>query len=120
MIKIIFVDDEKNLLDGLKRMLRKKKDEWDMVFVMSGQAVLDLLEKNKYHMVVSDYKMPGMDGLELLQMIKEKYPETNRIILSGQSETEVYDKAKEFADAYIPKPCSPEILISVIEKTANP
>ncbi len=114
MLKILFVDDEANLLDGLRRMLRKKKDEWDMTFAESGKEALELINKERYDIIVSDYKMPEMDGLELLARVKDIAPETKRIILSGQSETEIFNKAKEVAHTYIPKPCDSEELISAI------
>ncbi len=116
MIKILFVDDESNLLDGLKRMLRRKRDVWDMDFVKSGPDALKQMEKNYYRIVVSDYKMPEMDGLELLRQVKERYKDSRRIILSGQSESEVFHRAKEVAHAYVTKPCDPEELILVIEQ----
>ncbi len=115
MIKIIFVDDESNLLDGLKRLLRKKKDEWDMSFVRSGQDALQCLDKEKYDIIVTDYKMPGMDGLKLLELAKSRHKEIRRVILSGQSESEIFVKAKEIADAYVSKPCNSDELISAIE-----
>ena len=117
MIKIIFVDDENNLLDALKRTLfRKKKDVWDMIFLNNGQQALEELKIKKYDIIVADYKMPGMDGLELLSQIKEKYKDMKRIILTGQSEQEIFNKAKEVAHAYLSKPCNPDELILTIEQ----
>jgi len=114
--RIIFVDDEINLLDGLRRMLRKKKDEWDMIFVESGKEALEKMEDINFNILVTDFKMPGMDGIELMQRVKEKYPDIRRIILTGQSKSEIFNKAKEAAHAYIPKPCNSNELISIIEK----
>ncbi|MFH0974475.1 MAG: response regulator [Spirochaetota bacterium] len=119
MIRILFVDDENNLLEGLKRMLRKKKDEWEMEFANSGASALELLEKGKFNIIVTDYKMPGMDGLELLARVKEKFGETKRIILSGQSEAEIFNRSKEVAQFYLAKPCDPEQIISVIEQCSK-
>ncbi|MBN2041907.1 MAG: response regulator [Spirochaetes bacterium] len=119
MVKILFVDDDENLLNALKRMLRKKIKEWNMAFVLSAQEALNHLENDRCQVVVSDYKMPGMNGLDLFVKIKEKYPEIKRIILSGQSEAEIFDKAKEIAHEYITKPCSPDELVSIIEKAAK-
>jgi DNA-binding NtrC family response regulator len=120
MIKIIFVDDENNLLDALKRtLLRNKKDVWDMIFLNSGQQVLEELKIKKYDIIIADYKMPGMDGLELLLQIKDKYKEMKRIILTGQSEQEIFNKAKEVAHVYLSKPCNPDDLVSAIEKSSQ-
>jgi YesN/AraC family two-component response regulator len=113
--KVLFVDDEENLLDGLKRNFRKKKDEWEMVFLSDGRKALDYLEKNRIDIIITDYKMTGMNGLELLANVKEKHPEIKRVILSGQSETEIFDKARELAHKYLAKPCNPDELIKFID-----
>ena len=115
MKKILFVDDEVNLLDGLKRIFRKKKDEWEMTFLADGRKALDYMEKNSMDIIITDYKMPGMNGLELLAIVKEKHPEIKRVILSGQSEAEIFDKALQLAHKYLSKPCDPEELIKFID-----
>lgn len=115
--RIIFVDDESNLLQGLKRMLRKKHDDWDMIFVDNGDQALRELDKNRYDIIVTDYKMPGMDGLELLERVKGSHPEIKRLLLTGQSECEVFERAKEVVHRYISKPCNADELISSIENS---
>jgi len=114
--RILFVDDEPKILQGLQRSLRPMKDEWDMDFISSSIEALEEVKKNKYDVVVSDYKMPKMDGIELLTLVKNENPEIKRILLSGQSEDEVFDKAEKIADKYIAKPCSTEELMSIINK----
>lgn len=114
-IRILFVDDEPNVLASLRRMLRTKKDSWDMHFVESGQAALDLLETSEVDVIVSDVKMPGIDGPELFNRVKDAYPGTIRLALSGQVDlTEVIRSAKA-VHQYISKPCSAEMLINKIE-----
>ncbi len=114
--RIIFVDDDRNLLDGLKRSFRKKKEEWDVVFYDEPSGALLDFDNNSVDLIVTDYKMPGMDGLELLENIKNRFPETVRILLSGQSECEIFNRAKELNHMYIEKPCSNEDLLAAIEK----
>ena len=116
MKKIIFVDDEINLLQGLKRSLRSKMDEWDMLFLESGSETLDVLKKERYDIIVTDYRMPEMNGIELLEKVKEKYPDMIRILLTGQSESEIFERAKDLVNLYLAKPCSADNLISNIEK----
>ncbi|MDY6967571.1 MAG: response regulator [Spirochaetota bacterium] len=116
MKKIIFVDDEINLLQGLKRSLRSKKGEWDMLFLESGKETLEVLKRSRYDIIVSDYRMPDINGIELLKVIKEKYPYMIRILLTGQSEAEIFEKAKDLVNVYLPKPCSAHDLILNIEK----
>ncbi len=117
MITIIFVDDEKNLLDSLKRTLRPHSKEWNMRFLESGDEALKYISGNSCDIVVSDYKMPGMDGLELLSKIKEKYPQIKRILLTGQSDTEIFNRAKDIVDKYVSKPCRQEELIAALKGT---
>ena len=66
MMRVIFVDDEPNILSGLRRLLRPLRDEWDMIFVETGQQALDSLAEAPCDIIVSDMKMPGMDGAQLL------------------------------------------------------
>ena len=82
MKRILFVDDEQQILDGLKDLLRKQRKQWDMVFALGGEAALAELDRGPFDVVVSDMRMPGIDGAALLQKIKEQYPTTARIILS--------------------------------------
>ena len=115
MKRIIFVDDDENLLDGLKRNFRKKKDEWEMIFLNDGRKALDYLENNRIDIIITDYKMSGMNGLELLAQVKEKHPDVRRVILTGQSETEIFEKASELAHKYLSKPCNPDEFIKYID-----
>ncbi|MDY6932838.1 MAG: response regulator [Spirochaetota bacterium] len=114
---VLFVDDENNLLNGLQRMLRVKADEWEMEFVDSGDKALENLKKKNYDIIVTDYKMPGMNGLVLLEKVKGNYPKIKRFLLTGQSEMEIFEKAKGVVDVYISKPCNAEELISNIDKS---
>ncbi len=86
MINVLFVDDEPNIFQGLERMLRSVRHEWQMSFARSGAEALVLKEK-KIDVIVSDMKMPGMDGSELLQIVSETH--VVRVILSGFSDKEV-------------------------------
>lgn len=114
--RILFVDDEKNLLDSLKRSLRGFLSKWSMEFASSAKAAMDMLEKEKYDIIVSDYKMPEMNGLELLRIVKEKYPGIRKVLLTGQSDTEIYDISKEIVDAYLSKPCDHDELVSLLNE----
>jgi CheY-like chemotaxis protein len=86
MKRLLFADDESKLLDGLKRSLRPMRDEWDMTFVTSGAEALKALEQAPFDVVISDMRMPGMDGAQLLKEVQQRYPQTVRIVLSGQSD----------------------------------
>lgn len=83
---ILLVDDEENILKSLKRLLRK--DGYEILIANSGQEALDLLEKNRVQVVLSDQRMPNMTGSELLEKVRQLYPETVRMILSGYADFE--------------------------------
>jgi HD-like signal output (HDOD) protein/CheY-like chemotaxis protein len=109
-IRVIFVDDEPRVLEGLKRMLRPKRNEWEMTFVGSGQEALAALRSQPCEVVVTDMRMPGMSGAELLEVVQREYPDTIRLILSGQAETESVMKALGVSHQYLAKPCDADIL----------
>lgn len=116
MISILFVDDEPNILEGLQRMLRNRRHEWQMSFAGSGIDALAILGEKRIDVVVSDMKMPGMDGAELLRTVSERYPHIVRVILSGFSEQEADMKSVGTAHQYLSKPCDPELLKSTIAR----
>ncbi|WP_299770426.1 response regulator [uncultured Pseudoteredinibacter sp.] len=114
---ILFVDDEDNVLSGLRRALHSTRNEWSMSFSSSGAAALEEMSNNSYDVIVSDMRMPNMNGVELLTQVKKLYPETLRIVLSGYSETELILNCINIAHQYLAKPAKPETLKSVINKS---
>jgi len=113
---ILFVDDEKKVLDGLRRMLHGMRNEWEMTFVNSGKEALDTLAQKAIDVIVSDMRMPEMGGAELLTAVKDKYPNVIRFILSGYSDKEMILKTIESTDQFLSKPCDPTKLKSAIDK----
>lgn len=105
--RILFVDDEPNILDGLRRSLRRKKQVWDFDFANSGAEALKLMEQEPYDVIVSDMRMPEMDGAELLSKVMKEYPETIRFILSGHSDKKAIMRALQSTHQYLNKPCDP-------------
>lgn len=115
--KVLFVDDEPNVLDGLRRMLRPMAKEWQMFFEASGKSALELLEKETMDVVVSDMRMPEIDGATLLNEVQRKYPRTIRIVLSGQSDLEAIYRAVGSTHQYICKPCDSEELKNAVARS---
>jgi len=115
-IRVLFVDDEPRVLEGLKRMLRPKRNEWQMTFVGSAQAALEALKAEPCEVVVTDMRMPGMSGAELLEVVQREYPDTIRLILSGQAETESVMKALGVSHQFLSKPCDADILQGTIAR----
>ena len=115
--RILFVDDEPKILEGLQRTLRSMRQEWEMQFAGSGQEALECLSKEPFDVVVSDMRMPGMDGAQLLKEVMRLYPQIARIILSGHSDQEIVLKSVRIAHQYLAKPCEAETLKSVVTRT---
>ncbi len=110
MKRILFVDDDPNILDGLRRMLRPQRREWEMKFANSGAEALDFAQECAFEAVVTDMRMPGMDGAELLAHFVELHPHTVRFVLSGHSELEGVMRTVPIAHQFLSKPCSAENL----------
>ncbi len=119
MKRILFVDDESMVLDGLRRMLRPMRNEWEMEFAGSGREALKILEGKQFNVIVTDMRMPGMDGCQLLNHVKEFYPQVVRIILSGQSDMEMVLKSVGQAHQFLAKPCDAETLKNTITRVCS-
>lgn len=116
MRAILFVDDEPFLLEGLRSLLRKQRESWNMSFVGSGAAALEALAQQPRDVVVSDMRMPGMDGAELLGRVRDLYPRTARMILSGQASHQDLIRARPVAQQILSKPCERSVLCETIER----
>jgi putative nucleotidyltransferase with HDIG domain len=110
MINILFVDDEPNILSGLQRMLRTMRHEWEMFFASSGIEALQMVKDKSIDVIVSDMRMPGMDGAQLLQNIRKDFPQVVRIILSGYSEREMILRSVGTTHQFLAKPCDADAL----------
>jgi HD-like signal output (HDOD) protein len=119
MKKVLFVDDDPGVIHGLKRMMRSLRNEWQMDFVLSGQEALDKLAQSSFDVIISDMRMPGMNGAELLTRVREKYPHMVRIILSGYSEQDLLLKAVRPAHQFLSKPCSPDTLKATVKRISD-
>jgi HD-like signal output (HDOD) protein len=117
--KILFVDDEPKLLEGLRRMLRGLRHEWHTEFVQSGQEALDCLAARPFDVVVTDMRMPGMDGAQLLEEVMQRSPGTIRIVLSGQCDRETVLKAVGGAHQFLTKPCDSEAVKGAVTRTCG-
>lgn len=117
MTEILFVDDEASLLAGLRRMLYRMNGEWTMRFAQSGAEALEMLEERPVDVVVSDMRMPGMDGYALLRRVRDEFPSAARIVLSGYADVEQTLRTVPVAHQFLNKPCSPEVLRGAVERS---
>ena len=110
--RILFVDDEPMVLNGLQRSLRLMRSEWEMVFAPGGTEALAAMDLRTFDIIVTDMRMPGMDGAQLLEEVKKRSPQTLRMVLSGQSDRETILRSVNPAHQFISKPCEAEELKS--------
>jgi HD-like signal output (HDOD) protein len=116
---ILFVDDEPNILAGLKRMLRSMRKEFDLQFAENGKEALELMESTEFDVVVSDMRMPGMDGAQLLAEIQERHPYSIRIMLTGQAQEESILRTVGVVHQFLAKPCEPDHLKAVLLRASG-
>lgn len=108
--RILFVDDEPAVLQGLGRMMRALRTKWECAFATSGRQALEVLAGDRFDVIVSDMRMPGMNGAELLSEVMRQHPHMVRIVLSGQAEEATILRSIGSTHQYLWKPCSPETL----------
>jgi DNA-binding NtrC family response regulator len=114
--RILFVDDDVDVLESLRDALRKDRQRWDFAFATGGDAALAELAQRPCNVVVSDMRMPGMDGAELLTRIKAQHPTVARLVLSGHAEQEAMERAMRVAQEFLSKPCQIAVLRATIER----
>jgi HD-like signal output (HDOD) protein/CheY-like chemotaxis protein len=119
MKRILFVDDEPNVLEGLRGVLRKQRRAWEMTFVGSGEEALRALGAGPFDVIVSDMRMPGMDGAALLGRVQREHPAVVRIVLSGQTERQVSRRMVHIAHQFMCKPCDGRDLQAAIERACG-
>lgn len=117
--RILFVDDEPAILAGLQNLLYKDRKRWEMVFALGGQVGLDEIRKGPFDIVVSDMRMPGIDGAALLNVIKDECPSTVRIMLSGHADREAIVRALPALHQLLSKPCDAATLRGAIERSVD-
>jgi HD-like signal output (HDOD) protein/ActR/RegA family two-component response regulator len=117
--RILFVDDEQDLLDGLRDAMRPHRRRWAMTFVTSAEEGLVVLEQEPQEIVVSDLRMPAMDGATFLERVRQRSPSTVRIVLSGHAELRVVARAAGVAHQLLAKPCATEQLARVLERACE-
>lgn len=119
-MKILFVDDEVKILEGLERsLLMVADDDWDLEFVDSGPKALARLAEDSFDAIVTDMRMPGMDGAEVLRRAREIAPGTARIVLSGQMEASSALSAIDRAHQILSKPCAAEQLCDILRSAVR-
>lgn len=114
--RILFVDDEPALLQGVERTLRSTRALWQCEFVDNSAAALDLLQKSAFQVVVSDMQMPGMNGAEFLARARQLSPDTVRVMLTGNADLQTAMAAVNEGHIFqfLLKPCEGDRLVQSV------
>ena len=117
--RILFVDDEPMILRMNRRLFQNRQDVWDMEFVDGGKAACRALESGPFDVIITDMRMPEMDGAELLGWVQEHAPQTIRIVVSGFADTEAVLRSVPVAHQFISKPFDADVLANTIERACD-
>lgn len=114
---VLFVDDEENILNGIRRFMRTRRELWSSKFACGGADAIDILRETKIDLVITDMRMPGVDGAALLEWISSEKPGIIRFVLSGEADVAETYRIVGRSHQYFSKPCAPEKLAETIATT---
>jgi len=117
--RLLIVDDEQNIISSLRRLLRR--ESYELATAHTGEEALRAMEEQPADVVISDYRMPGMSGTELLKEIQDRWPDTVRIVLSGYSEVNAIIAAinEGWIYKFITKPWNDEEILLGIRRAVE-
>ncbi len=116
---ILFVDDDPKAIQGLRRSLHDQAGEWDLYFANSGQAALSILENYPMDILVAKLRLAGMDGVELLHTVMDRFPSVVRIGLSGGGEASMALRAAPYAHQILAKSNDATLIRQTIQRLSN-
>lgn len=112
---LLFVDDDPRILAGLSRLVRARKRGWTLLFAESGCQALEMLATRPVDLLVTDLRMPGLSGGDLLERVARDHPATLRFVLSGQADRDAILRLSVFSHQFLQKPCPPDRLLKALE-----
>lgn len=112
--RILFVDDEPHALSAIRRLVGRHRRRWTLTFVTSGAEALAHLEREPVDVLVTDMRMPGMDGTAVLSRTRDCHPRVARVVLSGHADDEEQVQRTGLSATYLSKPCDSELLVRTI------
>lgn len=116
---VLFVDDDEQLLDGLRAVLRRRIGDYTMAFAPGALEALQYLDDHAVDLVVADIQMPTMNGVELLEAVRIRYPNALRYVLSGEAGSALMTEAVPVAHRWLTKPCNSDELATVIGRALS-
>ena len=119
MKRILFVDDEVKVLQGLGRMLRVMRHEWEMTFIDDSRKAVEVLQQEAFDAIVVDMRMPFVDGEQMLGQARDLKPGMARIVLSGHAEREAAMRSVGLAHQFLAKPCDADTLRATVSRACE-
>ncbi len=116
--RVLFVDDEQSVLSVLQAFMKRLSNEWDSVCVESGEQAMVLISQKPFDVVISDMRMPGMSGTELLNEVMKRSPRTVRIVLSGHADEQMVQECVGVAHQWVAKPFDLTMLRAILSRIA--
>lgn len=117
--RILFIDDEVHVLEGIKRLFRPMRQRWRAEYETDPHRALERIEAKPYDVIVSDMKMPGLSGVDVLRHAQQYAPNAVRIGLSGYAEAELALEAAAVAHQFFAKPCEIRELFEAVEQITS-
>jgi len=119
MQNVLLVDDNPNVLHSFKRALHSRDGLWTILTAESAADALDILSQEKIGIIISDLRMPMMDGVTLLGLVAKNSPETLRIAITGDADPDLCQQATRVAHQFIAKPVDPKELTRIINQATG-
>ncbi|MFK7989409.1 MAG: HDOD domain-containing protein [Sandaracinaceae bacterium] len=116
--RFLFVDDDPRVLEGIENLLFDAPDEWEIDYAEGGAAALEALNTEPYDVLVTDMRMPGIDGLDVLRYAVQSRPTMTRVVLSGHVDQEVAQEAMGYVHEFLSKPCEEDMLLATLRRCA--
>jgi putative nucleotidyltransferase with HDIG domain len=116
---ILFVEDNPVLLLLYSTMLNGERDRWEVIAAPGGERALEIMEHQAFDVIISDMRMPGMDGVQLIREVRKRYPRTSRIILSGSTDQEEIAHCLDETHQFIPKPFDVKALKATLSRICS-
>lgn len=122
--RILFVDDEPNLLYGLQRQLRHMREQWELYFAANGREAMEVMQKTPCDVVVTDLFMPEKEGLETIMTLRHQHPDTKIVAMSGGGDQGKFVRALDIAaklgaNVTLQKPFSPQQIIYALQEVMH-
>lgn len=119
MKRILVVDDEPQVLDGIRKALRPFRKDWSVETAEGGRAGIEKLKAEPFVAIVSDARMPGVDGEQVMKAAREFQPQSVRIVLSGQVERAMGHRLASVAHQFLAKPSEASVILAAIEDSCR-